>query len=307
MGDQGILGFSSAGVAREVAAAASVILVREEAGFPWEVFLLKRRQEQKFMGGAHVFPGGRLDKTDGEASWEPFLCRKDRRDREELGDTSLAEEQVRGILIAAIRETFEEAGILLACTAEGKPWGPVTCKAKERLHQWRQQVRQGETPFRELFVKENLRLDFRQLFFYAHWLTPEIEARRFDTRFFLACLPAHQEASHDGAETSASGWFAPQEALYAQERGEIILMPPTLKILEDLSCFARLKEVFRQPSSGSIPRILPEVILRDGQVGVIFPNDCEYGNPGCRRPGRPGETSRVLLIDGRWVRQSRIS
>ncbi len=281
--------------------AAAVILFREIAGRPWEVLLLKRHERQRFMAGASVFPGGRLEDEDCAPAFIPYIYASHRAEEFRLREGNLSLDRARGLLLAAIRETFEETGVLLACLPSGKPLTD-TETGRIRLAGARRKLKEGHLSFFDLPAKEGLNLDFRLLTPYAHWITPSLETRRFDTRFFLAPLPAGQIPLHDENELAASFWQTPRGALESHEEGAITLMPPTIKILEELSAYATGGELLRDASQKEIPALLPEVFSTGQTVGIRFPHDPEYGITAHKQPPRPGETSRVLLSDGRWRR-----
>ncbi|MDZ4166039.1 MAG: NUDIX hydrolase [Smithellaceae bacterium] len=296
------LGYGKSLPLKEPDAAATVILLREMAETPWEVFLLRRHAKQNFMGGAHVFPGGRLEEADMDPAIIPNIFPGELAENLLLREEGLAPDLARGLFVAAIRETFEEAGIFLGCGPSGEPLQSAEGPLEERLSSCRQDLHKGNITLLELLRRENLRLDFRLLAPYSHWITPAIETRRFDTRFFLARIPPGQRPLHDSRELTASAWFSPEAALTGQDRGEITLMPPTLKTLEELSHFPSTAELFRAASRKEMPVIMPEVIADGEQVGIILPHDREYRNPVYRQAPRPGECSRIMLTAGRWQR-----
>jgi hypothetical protein len=152
----------------------------------------------------------------------------------------------------------------------------------------------------ELAKKEGLVFAVRGLTPYARWITPEPQKKRFNTRFFLARLPEGQEASHDEVELVTSLWIAPGRALERQAREELMLMPPTLKTLEELLEFDTLDGLFSAADEKRLYPILPQPFQAEGGFGVMLPHDPEYRIPGHKQPPRPGETSRVVMKDGRW-------
>ena len=135
---------------------------------------------------------------------------------------------------------------------------------------------------------------------YSHWITPTIEPRRFDTRFFLARLPEGQVAVHDRMELTESRWMTPALALAEHAAGRIVLMPPTLKTIEELQAFSLTGHLFAAARSRRIGTILPEAFRTADSFGVRLPNDAEYTLDAFRQPPRPGETSRIVMQDGIW-------
>jgi hypothetical protein len=148
--------------------------------------------------------------------------------------------------------------------------------------------------------RENLRYAPDLLVPYSHWITPEIEPRRFDARFFLARLPEGQTPVHDRTELTDCLWQTPAAALAAHAVGRIVLMPPTLKTIEELHAFPDTKELFATARSRRIRPILPEAFRTADGFGVRLPNDPEYSLAAGMQPARPGETTRVVMQDGIW-------
>jgi 8-oxo-dGTP pyrophosphatase MutT (NUDIX family) len=276
--------------------AASVILVRpSESG--WEIFLARRHQNQNFMAGAHVFPGGKLEEADSEHQLTKYIKSADAfHPRRLLRDESLPEEKARGIFIAAIRETFEEVGILLG----GKSIGNfVSLNNEEDLHRfnnYRRQLNASQIKLAQIVQKEEILLFPDVLIPYAHWITPEIEKKRFDTRFFLAKLPTHQSPVDDAIELTESIWITPQKALEMNLRKEIFLMPPTFKIIEELSDFKNIDDLFSEVKTKTIYPILPQL---DGNI-LKLPHDPEYSIKDYKRPTDHNYPSRIIAENGVW-------
>ncbi|MEW5864640.1 MAG: MBL fold metallo-hydrolase [Pseudomonadota bacterium] len=210
--------------------AATIILLRDGAHGP-EVFMLQRSKGSAFLPGAYVFPGGALDASDHDV-------RAARRVRG-LGD---AEASARLALasgglaywIAAARECFEEAGILLAVDAAGAPVAP---ERVARLAHLRQPMNAGRLSFAELLEREDLYVPGDAIVYFSHWITAAGRPRRFDTRFFIALAPEGQDGVHDASETVHSFWISPREALARHERDEIEIIFPTRSSLGDLARF----------------------------------------------------------------------
>jgi len=262
-------------------AAATVILLREtltnSQSKSFEVFLLKRHQKSVFMGGNYVYPGGTVDPKDLDK--EIISCCRQTDSQSELS----------GYRIAAIRELFEEAGVLLACDDKGNLFRPPDDSAQARFSQYREQLHKGEITLPELSRREQLFFDPAQLYFYAHWITPEANPVRFDTRFFAARHPAGQEASPDFKETTDGIWISPREALDKNMEGTVPLSPPTLKTLEDVARFDTV-ERFLDSLAGAEqkPFILPVAVKVREENVLIYPWDPEYE---AYRLGKADETS----------------
>jgi len=277
--------------------AATVILVRE----PYQVLLMRRHRAQAFMGGACVFPGGSLDLSDRD----PELLRYARgldgqKAKGLLQEPMLNEDSALGLFFSAIRELFEEAFVLLAYTPQGDPIAFEDRETINRFNGYRAALHDRKLSLKDLAVREGLMFALDRVVPYAHWITPESEHMRFDARFFLARMPKGQEASHDNIELTGSAWMTPQEALARHAAGEIILMPPTLKTIEELNAFSAIDRLFAHAAQKTIHPILPELFAEGDILGVKLPHDPEYASELHRRPSRQGEPSRVVLKDGIW-------
>jgi glyoxylase-like metal-dependent hydrolase (beta-lactamase superfamily II)/8-oxo-dGTP pyrophosphatase MutT (NUDIX family) len=198
--------------------AATLILLREGM----QVLMLQRVQTAAFLGGAYVFPGGSLDPQDADSRRVVGLTEGQANERLQVPSGGIA------YYVAAIRECFEEAGILLAREADG---APVSAARAESLMHWRKK------PFRELLEAEDLYIPAGDLAYYGHWITAPGRSRRFDARFFVALAPEGQQGSHDAAETVHDVWITPREALERAARKEIELVNATQHSLKDLARF----------------------------------------------------------------------
>jgi 8-oxo-dGTP pyrophosphatase MutT (NUDIX family) len=236
----------------EVQPAATVMLVRDAAsngGAPsLEVLMLRRHPESVFAADAWVFPGGRVD--DGDRDGAPIaIGPSDAEASAELGLPSGG----LAYWIAAARECFEEAGILLARHPETGAWFEASSDlAAASLARYRREVHSGATTLAAVLEQEGLVLDLSGVHYVSHWITPPRRgnARRFDTRFFVAEVPPGQVAAHDAAETVESIWTTPAEALARGAAGELRLLIPTVANLETLSRFSSVAELveFRCPT-----------------------------------------------------------
>ena len=292
--------------------AATVILLRNREPGGFDVFLLKRHAKSSFMGGNYVYPGGRVDPNDGFSETQSLSKGMTFEEAQKiLGGDTLTSLGSFAHWIAAIRELFEEAGVFLAYDQEGNLFHLKNRDEREKFLDYRKRLQEGKTNICEIVQKENLLLALDQLYYYAHWITPEAQSQRFDTRFFLTRYPFGQEASHDQKETTAGMWITPKKALEENLKGEVILSPPTLKTLEDLSRFKSIEEVFNSHKKRGIRSILPILTTISGGPLIIFPWDPEYEsfqrgeivspiNHG--RPSQPGDnTTRLLMKEGRWL------
>ena len=296
--------------------AATVILLRGTEPEGFEVFLLKRHEKSSFMGGNFVYPGGRVDRDDGSLEICSFSKGVTFDEAQKILGGTFSPEESFAHWIAAIRELFEEAGVLLAYDQKGNLFQIKKQDDREKFLYYRGSLQKGELGICDIAQKEGLFFALDQLKYYAHWITPEARTERFDTRFFLARYPSGQEATHDQRETTVGIWITPRRVLEENFKGEIALSPPTLKTLEDLSRFKNIDEVFTSSGNIEIQPILPILTKISSGPIIIFPWDPEYGlfqkgeipspvNHG--RPSQPGDnTTRVILKEGIWHPYSRI-
>lgn len=254
----------------EIRTAATVMLVRDATDeVPGvEVFMLRRTGRASFAAGMYVFPGGRVDAADGLDEIEPFCRGLDDADASrQLGMDSGG----LAYWVAAIRECYEEAGILLAYQRDGS--------APEIGDHDRHAVHDGTLSMLDLCKRDDLVLDVSTTQYVDHWLTPIGEQRRFDTRFFVTEAPPGQDGLHDNKETVESTWIRPAEALRMQAEGDLMMMPPTIKNLRWLDGFdTAAAAVDAGEAITDPPKILPKVRTDDSGkiIGVAMPGDADY-------------------------------
>ncbi len=281
--------------------AASIILLRDNSAGQLETLLLRRNRNQSFMGGAFVFPGGRMDNADEDPELLDYISGvKQREVKAWLQEPDIPEARAMGLFITALRETFEEAGVLLAYKESGR----IICLEDEeisgRFSAHRRELYNHKISLRELAQKENLKYALDMLVPCAHWVTPEAEKRRFDTRFFITRIPEGQKPEHDAVELTESRWITPGDALNEQKAGRLMLMPPTLMILTGLSEFSSAGEALEHAGSLAIRTILPQISMTADTICVKFPGDPEYSVEGLAGPCVDGTISRLVLENGVW-------
>jgi 8-oxo-dGTP pyrophosphatase MutT (NUDIX family) len=264
--------------------AATVVVLRPATSHPFDVLMVRRNDKVAFMAGAYVFPGGRVDDTD-EAAPAAACDGLDTLGRcADLAATDEARYRVAGL-----RELLEEAGLLLA-RRDGVFVDGATADA----------VRASLTPKTSMvahLAARGLTLALDAVMPFAHWVTPEIEIRRFDTRFLLARLPAGQHATHDHGEMTALEWLAPAVAIARAERNEMLLPPPTWLTLQRLSRFASIDEAWAWASTTPIFRVQPGFVRNDRGTIFTLPGTAGFPLPdGCE----PFEHTHFSLVDGRW-------
>jgi 8-oxo-dGTP pyrophosphatase MutT (NUDIX family) len=237
-----------------------------EASAGIEVLMLRRTAAMKFAPGAYVFPGGSVDEADadlGIAWYGP--------DPAEVGARlGASPELARALVCAAVRETFEESGVLLA----GEPGGPLTVPSGSSWEADRNALTAGSLTLAELLSRRGLAVRADLLVPWARWITPEAEPRRFDARFFAAALPAGQHAAGHHAEADHTAWLRPTNAIEAAQTGSISLLPPTAAILNEFSSCGGLDDILLQRRK--IAAVLPVLTAEDGEVWLQIPDEVAY-------------------------------
>ena len=254
--------------------AATVTLVRDTPqGF--EVLMMQRNFQSVFMPGMHVFPGGAVDPHDNSGEIAALCTGLD----DAIASRKLGIE--RGGLaywVAAIRESFEEAGILLACNERDEIVTLDDTVRAERFHSYRRRVEHGEHPLSEMLKHEGLRLPLQQMTYFSHWITPVGAPRRYDTRFFVAAAPAAQQPLHDNRETINHVWVRPAEALDKHKQKKFDMRTPTIHTLRLFAEHDNVASLIkRMQALGDIPVIEPR-IARNGRR--VLPGDPDYEAAG---------------------------
>jgi 8-oxo-dGTP pyrophosphatase MutT (NUDIX family) len=271
--------------------ASTVVLARPASG-GFQVFLVRRHDSIAFMGGAHVFPGGRVDEADHTSDAEAWC---DGVPQAIASLTDYSPGQAIAFHVAAARELFEEAGVLLA--RDGGGMVAIDERDTARVAALRREMSAHRLTMRGLVERDAIRLALDALVLFAHWVTPEIETRRFDTQFFFAIAPEAQQAAHDEEETTEGIWMDPAEALDRCRRGAIALPPPTWTTLRALSALPTIDAARAWAAAQRAPRVQPNVIERaDGSRIIALP-----GDPLCPPvDGFEAPETRFVLSGGRW-------
>jgi len=222
--------------------------------------MVKRHQQIDFASGALVFPGGKTNLGDSEAAWAAHTIGWERFDPTQ-----------RTLRIAAIREAFEEAGILLAQSAEGAPFGEV-CEISAR-----RAVEAGEIAFIDVVRDLGVKLVLDELVIFARWITPTMMPKRFDTWFYALRVPPGQIAAFDGRETVDAEWIAPAEAVRMAGAGDRTIIFPTLMNLRLLAEARNAQDCFVRARERTLVTVLPEIAVRDGVPVLVMPADAGYG------------------------------
>jgi 8-oxo-dGTP pyrophosphatase MutT (NUDIX family) len=272
--------------------AATVVVLRDSPAGP-EVFLVRRHEDTAFMGGAHVFPGGRVDAADhdGDETWCDGIPNAEK----QLNTLTVAE--AVAFHVAATRELFEEAGVLLARDTSGAFVSLAGADDHARFARARHDVHGGRTTLRALVERERLRLALDALVLFSHWVTPPVDTRQFDTRFFMTRVPPHQTPAHDETETTHSIWMTPAGAIANAIDGDIVLPPPTWTTLRELEPFTSVEDAVAWARRRRIVRRMPLALEQDGHRLLLLPGDPLHPDPAGDEP--PIET-RFVLVEKRW-------
>jgi 8-oxo-dGTP pyrophosphatase MutT (NUDIX family) len=249
--------------------AATVILLRQAHGA--EAFLLQRTEALEFAPGAWVFPGGSVDEGDAD----PAIGWAGPSPEDFARWLGTSPERARALVCAAVRETFEESGVLLA-----GPSPTAVLRDGAALAADRRAMLDGSVSLGELLTRRGLVLRADLLIPWARWITPEISPRRFDTWFFATALPPGQtamvaaEAEPGAAESDSGTWWQPAAALDAARAGQVTLLPPTAVTLAELAAHRDLAGILA--ASRTIVPLMPEVVIEDGVPWLAMPQAVEY-------------------------------
>jgi 8-oxo-dGTP pyrophosphatase MutT (NUDIX family) len=270
--------------------AATIVLVREGAGGV-EVFCVERSKQSRFLGGAIVFPGGKLDESDAADHWEILATPAREPARPPALPFTSDAAHLRALAVAACRETLEEAAML---HVSGDAEADVT---QEDLFALRARLEADPRALRDFLGARHLRLDLQALRPLARWVTPEAEARRYDARFFVAIAPRGQTGAHDERETMASFWATPADVLRRWAAGEVQVAPPTHCTLALLSGCASTAAVLDVAAASCLEPICPRLVRQGESLALALPGDPEHEIAEARAPG----PSRYVLRGERWL------
>jgi 8-oxo-dGTP pyrophosphatase MutT (NUDIX family) len=247
---------------------ATVVPLRDgQAGI--EAYLMRRTGSMAFAAGMYVFPGGSVDGRDADrirwigpppAEWAGRLA----------ADPPL----VRALTCAAVRETFEETGVVLARRVDAEE--PLSDTRSAGWEADRQALIDRRLTFADLLDRRGLALRADLLRPWAHWITPESEPKRFSTRFFVAALPASQRTRDVGGEADHCVWLSPAAALDALRRGELAMLPPTASVLDDLAAYADVRSVLAAAPARHIEPVLPRLVVGPYGPRLLMPGDEGY-------------------------------
>lgn len=243
--------------------AATVIMLRDSPN-GLEVFLIKRHSLSDVLGGAFVFPGGKVDRLDAELDMATHLDQTPAALHSTLNEPDIDSLTAASLYVAAVREVFEESGILFMHGATAEHAGRATALAREGL------------AFDAVLAQLQLRLHTQSLAPWSRWITPTMPSvtnKRFDTRFFVAAVPPGQIALHDNFEATESAWLTPRSALEQYRDGLIVLAPPQIMTLAHLTRYSDVPLALAAARCRKPPVIQPEPFEHEGNRVVCYPGD----------------------------------
>jgi 8-oxo-dGTP pyrophosphatase MutT (NUDIX family) len=236
--------------------AATVVILRDSPQGP-EVFLVKRHGLSDVLGGAYVFPGGKLDPADSAPDHQAYMDQSPEQLHSALAEADTAPATACGLFVAALRETYEESGVLFAL-AHGDAV-PGAAKGSD----FHQRLQSGA-----------LRLQTQAVHPWSRWITPRMPSvtnKRFDTRFFISVMPAGQSAAHDNVEATESAWLRPRVALEQYWEREIELAPPQIMSLAHLSRYRSAEQAMQAARASRPPVIMPEAFQENDERVICYP------------------------------------
>ena len=261
--------------------AATVILLREanagkSGGF--EVLMVLRNSRSAFVPSSYVFPGGRVEGEDCLRDMEAF-CREPELTRAQSTlDGVPFPERALGIWVAAVRETFEEVGLLFARCEDGHLLSLPSGDIARRFLSYRKRLHSGVLHFTEVLRSERLTLALDRLHYFSHWITPELSPIRYDTRFFVAEVPAGQEALHDGDELTGHVWVTPEEALEGYRNQRFHMVVPTIVTLEELSRFGTIGDVIDSTRGKEVTGVMTRLVFEGDEIQEHAPDGRIFRN-----------------------------
>jgi 8-oxo-dGTP pyrophosphatase MutT (NUDIX family) len=242
--------------------AATVLICRDSAD-GLEVFMVVRHHKIDFASGALVFPGGKVEPEDGDSGFVDFVS----------GAEALSEEE-RAFEVGAIRESFEECGVLLAREKDSGAF--VSGERLASFDHYRDALNNGHRGLLAMVRKENLALATEDMHPFAHWVTPDMMPKRFDTRFYITRAPEGQLAAHDGSESVDSVWITPQRVLKEADEGKWTVIFPTRCNLEMLAEASSVEDALDRAKNRKIVKVLPKVDKTGDKPMLRIPVEAGY-------------------------------
>jgi 8-oxo-dGTP pyrophosphatase MutT (NUDIX family) len=255
----------------------ATVIVLRDAPAGLEVFMLERHLKSDFVGGAYVFPGGKVDDADCDPALQDFIDGPPASEAAALVQAPPG--RALGFHLCAIRETFEESGVLLARDAKSGEIVRLDGDDRARFADARRALIARETDLLRMARALDIRYALDLMFYSARWITPEGLHRRYDARFFISALPEGQTPVHDAVETTASLWVRPQDALKRARAGELMVIFPTRKTLEELATHNSVAEAIASTVDKEIIALLPKLVIHEGMPRVVLPGDDRFHEP----------------------------
>ena len=275
-------------------ASATVVLLRDEAQKGLQVFLLRRHKASAVLGGAYVFPGGKLDDADCRPDVHTYLDLSPQELHDALGEPDLPVHTAAGLYVAAVREVLEECGVLFAHFSDDQ----VLAHVARHREQWQRDLHGGQG-FVDVLQSAGLRVNTQHLVPWSRWITPiqpSVTNKRFDTRFFMAVLPPGQHPVHDNIEAIDSVWLSPMDALTRYWAGDLPLAPPQIMTLVSLLSHTCTDSVLNCARQQTPALILPEAFDDEGVRTLCYPGDARHS---VSQRAMPGPT-RLRFVAGRF-------
>ncbi|MFL2829684.1 MAG: NUDIX hydrolase [Alphaproteobacteria bacterium] len=243
---------------------ASTVLVIRDGLDDIEVFMVVRHHQIDFASGALVFPGGKVDESDLNPEIRRHI----------VTETEISDEEL-SYKIAGIRECYEEANVLFAYEQNEKEI--ISSERLEKLAKWREEFNNKKGSMFDFAVKENIKFNLDNLILFAHWITPEMMPKRFDTYFYLAEAPKDHIGKHDGKESVDSIWISPKQALEDCLTKKRTIIFPTKMNLEKLSKFRTVKEALDEIKKETVFTVEPKIEKNEDGVFLTIPEEAGYG------------------------------
>ncbi|HDP80771.1 MAG TPA: hypothetical protein ENN21_08005 [Spirochaetes bacterium] len=234
--------------------------------------MVKRNRRLSFIPGAYVFPGGAIDDADTDPAFGKHLPESVREQAWKTLPDMPDSGRALGAWVAAVRETFEEVGILLARSFDGGPLELSSQDTATRYDAHRARLLNKETTFLDIVREENLLLSADELVYFSHWVTPAISPIRYDVRFFIAPAPEGQKPRCDGSELTEQCWVTPDEAMDGFHNGRFEMVLPTLITMEELANFHSVGEAVRAAREKNIETILTSIKNISGRITETMPD-----------------------------------
>ena len=273
--------------------AATVVLTRDSPSGP-EFFMLRRGAEHRFMANAHVFAGGSVDDSDRDIELQQRLFAADRQ-RAARQIAERPEAEAIAIFLAAIRETFEESGVLLARSVVASE------PAEAQLRALRGELCQGRLRMSTLLKRHRLQPDLARLHLFARWITPEASSRRFDAYFFAAKLLPTDKASADGVESTSGQWYEARDLLAQNAAGKVCLPPPTLCTIEEFAGAPDARSVLSRSTGGQVQATRPVLLADETVPTLVLPGDHRHPETG-NEAVATGRQHYMARHNGHWRR-----